>query len=53
MKYRLIIIWESEPEELKDIYTYNTRTEAEQAMQDTRKTYGYQMEYMGIQEATR
>lgn len=53
MTYRLIIIWDEEPEDIRDEYTYKTRQEAEQAMANMRKAFGYQMEWMGIREETR
>ena len=53
MIYRLIILWDSEPDEIREEYTYKTRQAAEQAMANVRKAFGHQMEWMGIREETR
>lgn len=45
MRYKLIIIWETEE---KEVHTYENREKAEEIMKGYKKVFGDQIQWMGI-----
>ena len=52
-KYKLLIIWDTEPEEIREEHYFDTMAEAQKAKDNVELAFGMQMEWMGICEVTK